>query len=193
MNCRCQLSNVTRNYLDTFQSILDEMICKMTSAQLSDSISASFIRQMIPHHRAAIEMSHNILQYTTCIPVQEIAGRIIEEQTKSIENMQAIINTCQQRQNCPRDVCAYENRTDQIMQVMFSDMGNACTDNNINGNFMREMIPHHEGAIEMSENALMYNICPQLRPILQAIITSQENGVRQMQRLLRCMNSNTAL
>lgn len=186
MNCRCQLSNVTRNYIDTFQCILKEMIREMTSAQLSDSISGNFIVQMIPHHRAAIEMSRNILQYTTNIPLQSIASQIIEEQTKSIENMQAILDTCKQKQNCLQDVRTYENRVDRIMQTMFTDMKNACTDNDINGNFMREMIPHHIGAIEMSENALQYRICPQLRPILEAIIISQKSGVRHMQHLLCC-------
>lgn len=184
MNGCCQLSHVTRNYVDTFHCILNEMVQGMTSAQLSDSISENFIVQMIPHHRAAIEMSRSLLQYTTNIPLQEIAERIIEEQTKSIENMQAILDTCKQKQNCSQDVRTYENRVDRIMQTMFSDMKNACTDNDLNGNFMREMIPHHRGAIEMSENALQYRICPQLQPILQAIILSQRRGVRQMQRLL---------
>lgn len=184
MNCCCQLSNVTRIYVDTYQCILNEMIQGMTSAQLSDSISDNFIVQMIPHHRAAIEMSKSLLRYTTNIPLQEIATQIIEEQTKSIENMQAITDICKQKQNCMKDLRTYEYRVDQIMQVMFTDMKNACTDNDINGNFMREMIPHHKGAIQMSENALRYDICPELKPILQAIITSQKKGVCQMQHLL---------
>lgn len=186
MNCLCQLSNITRNYIDTYQCILNEMIQGMTDARLSDSISGNFIVQMIPHHRAAIEMSHNILQYTTSLPLQKIAEQIITEQTKSIENMQAIMDTCGQKQNCLQDVRTYESRTDRILQAMFTDMKNACTDNDVNGNFMREMIPHHKGAIAMSQNALQYGICPQLRPILQAIIISQSQGVRQMQHLLHC-------
>ena len=66
----------------------------------------------------------------------------------------------------------------QITQTMFSQMCNACSDNNINADFMREMIPHHQGAIKMSKNVLQYPICPELDSILQAIITSQEKGVR---------------
>ena len=70
------------------------------------------------------------------------------------------------------------------MEVMFSAMENARTNNNVNGDFMREMIPHHRGAIEMSENVLQYEICPQLKPILHAIISSQRKGIREMERLL---------
>ena len=70
---------------------------------------------------------------------------------------------------------------------MFSKMENACASNNINADFMREMIPHHQGAIQMSQNVLRFDICPELVPILQAIITSQREGVNKMERLLRCI------
>ncbi len=87
--------------------------------------------------------------------------------------------------NSQQDLCLYQRRMDQIMKVMFTDMGNACSDNDININFMREMIPHHRGAVEMSETTLQFDICPELKPILQAIIVSQKRGIRQMQELLR--------
>lgn len=187
MNERCQLSNVTKDYLTRFHCILDEMIEGMTSACLTDSISQNFIVQMIPHHRAAIEMSQNILQYTTNVPLQNIAEQIVTEQTKSIENMRRIEKTCSTCCNAERDLCLYKRRTEQILQTMFDGMGSARATNRINADFMREMIPHHRGAIAMSENALQYEICPELIPILQAIISSQKKGVQQMQALLRCM------
>lgn len=59
-------------------------IQEMTDAELGDSISNNFIIQMISHHRAAIKMSQNLLPYTTCVPLQEIASNIIESQNKSI-------------------------------------------------------------------------------------------------------------
>lgn len=60
------------------------MIQGMTSPELSCSISHNFIVQMIPHHRAAIEMSHNLLCYTTDIALQNIAVNTII--TKIITN-----------------------------------------------------------------------------------------------------------
>lgn len=185
MNNSSQLSNVTKDYLDTYYHILDEMIRGMTEAKLTDSISYNFIVQMIPHHRAAIEMSQNILKYTTNIPLQNIAAGIITEQTKSIADMQAIQHFCSRLCNCERDLTLHQRRMDQIIQTMIHHMENAPAVNNINTDFMREMIPHHMGAVEMSQNTLQYDICQDLRPILDAIITSQEKGIRQMQQLLR--------
>ena len=72
-----KISNVARRYLDTFSVILDTMIRCMAEVKITDSISCNFIKQMIPHHRAAIDMSLNILRYTTDIEVQNIALNII--------------------------------------------------------------------------------------------------------------------
>ena len=182
-----RLSNVTKEYLAWFRCILDEMRCYMTTAELTDSISHNFIVQMIPHHQAAIEMSNNILRYTTNIPLQEIALQIVDEQTQSIEDMQAVLQTCSRLENCQQDLYLYQARVNQIMHAMFSAMEDARADNQINADFIREMIPHHIGAIAMAENALQYDICPELKPMLQAIITSQEQGIMQMKMLLRRM------
>lgn len=184
MNYQCQLSNVIKEYLNEFYSILDTMICGMTEAKLTDSISANFIVQMIPHHRAAIQMSENLLKYTTNIALQNIALRIIEEQTKSIDTMQKVKCVCDKTVNNRQDLCQYQQKMNQIMQIMFSRMENAPATNQLNVNFIREMIPHHEGAVEMSETTLRYEICPELKPILSAIIVSQKRGIAQMQQLL---------
>lgn len=187
MRSQQRFSDVTRSYLCCFYEILKNMIDDMDGAQLTDSISYNFIVQMIPHHRAAIEMSYNILQYTTCIPLQEIALGIIEEQTMSIQNMLSILDRCAGLGNAQQDVCCYHKSYQQITQIMFTHMQDACSTNNINADFIREMIPHHKGAISMSQNALRFDICPELVPILQAIIKSQQKGVCEMERLLRCV------
>lgn len=188
MSCYSQqLSQVAKIYLCGFYEILDDMIDGMTGADLNRSLSHNFIVQMIPHHEAAIRMSESILRYTTFVPLQEIARNIITEQTKSIADMRAALSACGAVENTQEDICLYERRFRSITQTMFREMGCAPGTNNLNADFMREMIPHHQGAIRMSENALRFPICPELDPILRAIITSQERGVREMRRLLRCV------
>ena len=174
-----QYSNVTNEYLSQFYEILSEMIKGMTEVELADSISHNFIVQMIPHHMAAIEMSENILRYTTRIEVQNIAENIIVSQTKSIENMKAALEKCSELMNSESDLCTYECNLDKIMQTMFTEMHDAPAVNNVNADFLREMIPHHQGAIKMSENALRFDICPELVPILEAIIISQKEGRKE--------------
>ncbi|MFE6167369.1 DUF305 domain-containing protein [Viridibacillus arvi] len=184
MNSDCHLSIVTKKYLRAYYKILDTMIKDMTSVTLTKSISDNFIMQMIPHHRAAIEMSKNILRYTTNLELQSIATNIISEQTKSIANMQAIQNKCSNIINTDYENSYYMHGFKAITDIMFSKMCSAQITNDVNANFVREMIPHHEGAVRMSNNVLMFNICPELKPILYAIISSQCKGIQQLQQLL---------
>lgn len=184
INNQSCFSQVTQKYLNTFDCILERMIQGMTCADLTNSISHNFITQMIPHHRAAIEMSENILQYTTNLAIEEIAENIICEQTKSIADMEAILSCCGNMSNSRESVCRYQSQIEPVFNSMFNRMRTAKATNDINCCFLREMLPHHEGAVAFSEITLRQNICPQLVPILNSIITSQKRGICQMERLL---------
>lgn len=184
-----KISNVARRYLDTYSVILDTMICCMTEVKLTDSISGNFIKQMISHHRAAIDMSLNILRYTTDIEIQNIALNIIAEQTKSIDDMTAIEVCCRAKTNTPIQLKPYMRTYNEITQKMFSEMKSAPQTNNINFNFICEMLPHHKGAVKMSENAMKYSICQELRPIISAIIRCQKECIVKMQTLSKRLQS----
>ncbi len=175
----------TKEYLNTFYCILDTMVREMTTANLTESISNNFIVQMIPHHQAAIQMSENLLKYSSWCPLKTIAEQIIEEQKQETADMEALLGSCSCLLNCDKELCLYDRRTCQILEIMFTDMEFARQTNSVDANFMLEMIPHHLGAISMAENALHYEVCEGLIPMLESTITSQRRGVRQMQGLLR--------
>ena len=187
MQINFHLNNAAKDYFTRFYCILDEMIQGMTEVELNGSISHNFIVQMIPHHKAAIEMSENVLKYTSNDSLQNIASNIITEQTKSIKNMLSIEKNCSYLVNQRTELQLYQTKINQVMQSMFSNMSRACSTNQINCNFMWEMIPHHEGAVLMSEITLQFNICPELKPILDSIISSQKKGISEMQNLLHCL------
>ena len=184
MNTHCNTGADTGEYLARFYSIISDMVTGMTEAELVNSISYNFIVQMIPHHRAAIRMSENILCYSCNDELRSIAENIISEQTKSIANMEAIIDTSRCLMNCCCDLSSYQKQMDNIMQTMFYRMRNARTTKYIDADFIREMIPHHMGAVSMSETTLRYCIYTELKPILRRIISSQKKGIEQMQCLL---------
>lgn len=182
----CSFDTATKDYLTTFYEILDRMIEGMESACLTNSISQNFIIQMIPHHRAAIQMCENVLKYTTCEPLRDIASNIITMQTRSINNMLNALPCCQMQTNSCQDIRLYQRKFQNIVHTMFEEMDTARSTNNISDTFMRQMIPHHRGAIRMCENALRYCVCQELVPILNTIITSQQKGIEEMEQLLRC-------
>ena len=73
-----------KNYLDRFDEILFEMATKMLSSNIINNITIDFIQCMIPHHRAAIYMCENLLQYTNYTPLQTIANGIIKVASLSV-------------------------------------------------------------------------------------------------------------
>lgn len=183
-----KISNVARRYLDTFAVILDTMIRCMNDAKLTDSISGNFIKQMIPHHRAAIDMSLNILRYTTDIEVQNIALNIIAEQTKSIDDMISIEVCCRAKTNTPIQLKPYMRAHNDITQKMFGEMKSSPHTNNINYNFLCQIIPLQRGAVRMCENAMKYVICQELHPVIKSIICCNKTANSEMQKLLSKMN-----
>jgi uncharacterized protein (DUF305 family) len=60
----------------------------------------------------------------------------------------------------------------EIQKVRYS--GNADAD------FASMMIPHHEGAIEMSKVELQFGIDPRLRRLAQEIIVTQQSEIEVM-------------
>lgn len=186
--CTNSFSHNTNEYLDAYACILKEMICGMTNAELSDSISHNFIVQMIPHHKAAIQMSRNVLKYTTNCDIECIASDIIMKQTQSIRDMEKVLPCCSKKSNPRNDLCIWQKQVERIFQTMFHRMQTAQSCNSIDCNFLWEMIPHHEGAVAFSEATLKCSICPELTPILQAVITSQKQGICQMNELLQCLS-----
>lgn len=58
-------------------------------------------------------------------------------------------------------------------------MKNASITNDINKDFIEEMLPHHEGLIRMSQKLSHYNICSDLKPISKKIIKFQHEGIKK--------------
>ena len=185
MKNTCLLSEDSKTYLCCFYQILDEMIQSMTTAGLTQSISHNFIVQMIPHRRAAIQMSQNILRFHPSQPVQRFAQRVIDQQTREIAQMKAALTAGSQLANPTADLRLCQRRMDLIYREMYAKMGSAPENNARAAVFLQQMIPHHQGAVRMAENALKYDVCTELVPLLRAIAVRQRQDIAQMRSLLR--------
>ena len=67
------------------------------------------------------------------------------------------------------------------MQGMMMSMDLGAADANFDLRFINGMIPHHEGAVEMAKAALSKSKRPEIQKLAQAIITSQNTEIQEMQ------------
>ena len=184
MKNTCLLSEDSKNYLCCFYQTLDAMIQAMTTAGLNQSISHNFAVQMIPHCRAAIQMSNNVLRYVENPTVRQTAQRLAEEQTQVIDQMEAALPAYGQLTNAQMDLRLYQRRIDLICREMFADMGSAPESNRLGVVFARQLLPHCQGAVRMAENALKYDVSTELVPILRGIVSQQRGRAARLHALL---------
>ena len=79
----------------------------------------------------------------------------------------------------------------EAMNVMHRDMHNAEYNGEADHDFVRMMIPHHQGAIDMAKALLLYGKDPQMRRLAQEIITDQQSEIQLMQLWLRHHRANS--
>jgi Domain of unknown function (DUF305) len=71
------------------------------------------------------------------------------------------------------------------MDKMHMAMAAVAQSGNSDVDFVRLMIPHHQGAIDMAKIQLLYGKDPQMRRLAQEIITDQQLEIELMQRWLK--------
>ena len=71
------------------------------------------------------------------------------------------------------------------MDKMHMAMGVIERSGNADVDFVRLMLPHHQGAIDMAKVQLLYGKDPQMRRLAQEIVTDQQLEIELMQRWLK--------
>jgi uncharacterized protein (DUF305 family) len=77
------------------------------------------------------------------------------------------------------------------MDKMHAAMGSVEPSGDRAADFVRLMLPHHQGAIDMAKTQLLYGKDPQMRRLAQEIITDQQSEIELMQLWLKRHGPNS--
>jgi len=185
IQAHAQIGQEEKAYYDNYQRILQIMKNGMEEAPKTGDPSLDFLYEMIPHHEAAVSMSENIMKYGHNEQVKQLAANIIRDQLEGIGKMEALKEKIKMNPQVNMQAEeAYLKAYNNIYKTMITAMQDAKPTGNIDKDFLEEMIPHHEGAIKMSQNIMKYTQNNELKTILQNIITTQQKQLTEMKNLL---------
>lgn len=164
------------NYLTQFNTIL----CGMSKQMLNQNITIDFIRSMLTIYQAQIDMSNNLLQNSSYEPLLQIVRNIVGSNASIIQQMQQILISSNEYTNCCRDFCCYSDEYMRIARCMINRMERSSRCQNINLDFICEIIPLCEGIILISKNLLRYSVNPTLMSLVENIIAEQTEFVKEL-------------
>lgn len=144
-----------------------------------------FIDAMTPHHQGAVEMATEAKQKSKRPEIQTLANDIIAAQKKEIAQMK------QWRQawypKASAEPVAYHSKmghsmpmTQDQMKSMMMSMDLGAADAEFDLRFINAMIPHHQGAVTMAQDALAKSNRPEIQKLAKDIISSQKAEISQM-------------
>jgi uncharacterized protein (DUF305 family) len=162
----------------------NDLMHKDMNIAYSGNADVDFVRGMIPHHQGAVDMAKVQLQYGKDEELKELTRRIITWQEAEIGFMKQWLagrNSAWQASNaCERkSVAAYINS----MANMHRDMNIQYT-GDADYDFVKGMIPHHQGAIDMAWVLKEHGASHDLRQLADDIIRSQGQEIRWMEAWL---------
>lgn len=145
----------------------------------------AFIADMIPHHEGAIEMAAMAEDRAQSDFVRDLAAEIGAAQGPEIEQMrridEALAETVEIGElGVPDDAKGMHHDLDMLADAPSFDRA-----------FLEMMIPHHEGAVVMSEALLDKGRNPELRDLAERIIEVQEREIAEMRKRLESLGDGS--
>ena len=159
--------------------------------QKTANIDVDFLANMIPHHQGAILSSKKLLETTTNQTLTQLANNIISEQEKEVAEFTSLIKDLEAKNTSYEDVdtVSIGNDMEAIMNKMMTDMSSieVTADNDID--FLKGMIPHHQGAIDVSKKILESTKDDKIKEIANRIIAAQEKEISDMNSMLSTLTN----
>lgn len=134
----------------------------------------AFLSQMITHHEAAVQMAKDALKGATKPETKEEAQKVVDAQTKEIAQMTAWLKDW------------YSTAPDTAQQALVKEDMKAMMEMPASSDrmFFEMMVPHHQGAIDMSKLVPERSERAEVKKLAQQIIAAQEAEISEYHKHL---------
>ncbi len=146
-----------------------------------------FIDGMTPHHQGAIVMAQEALQKSKRPEIKKLAQDIINAQNKEKAQMSQwrtawypTVGATPMAWHSAMGHSMSMSEEQKKSMMMTMDLGKA--DAEFDLRFLNAMIPHHEGAVVMANDALAKSKRPEVQTLAKDIIASQQTEIDQMKQ-----------
>lgn len=140
-----------------------------------------FIDTMIQHHQGAIQMAQMALEKAQNPTIKKMAKNMVDAQEKEIAKMKKM--RAKSYANKPEAVnMDFPGMMDSMKGMDMEKLGKS-SGQDFDLNFINMMIPHHQGAISMAQDALKNAGNKKIKEMAQNIIKKQNKEVTKLEKI----------
>lgn len=164
-------------------AITNTMIQQMAQSMHDPNPDIAFAKSMIAHHQGAIALAKVYLNYGKNDSLKRLAEDIITSQTnETIWLSNWLSHYPSASSPTPTNQTSHEYA--KGMKEMYLQMIDAVKHPNPDFAFAQSLIPHHKGALALSQVVLRYGHHDKIRQVADNIIVSQQHEIKFLQQWL---------
>ena len=171
-------TSATASASPTMMSLMHGNMAQMKAVPATGNADRDYAALMKVHHQGAVDMAQMLLGQGADAQLKEMAQKMITEQQSEIARFDSVLATLPAQGTDT----AFYTKSIKDMDAMHMDMTHT---GSIDKDFVQMMIPHHQGAIDMSRTYLKSGARnASLKAMANTIITDQQKEIGELQAWL---------
>lgn len=171
--------NTTGNTGTDLMSVMNSMMDKMHSMQMTGDFDVDFANMMVEHHQGAIDMAQVELSQGKDEKMKSKAQEIISKQKDEQQKLRDMAKSMK-----PSDMKMGEGELEKSMSGMMSKMKSMQMSGNVDRDFATMMMQHHQDGIAMAKMEVANGMNSDLKKMAQKGISDQQKDISEFKSWL---------